>query len=72
MSNVEQYRQRARECLREAQDSSNDSDKALLLAMRRAWLNLVDLVPGQDEAKRERRRQRRLQRLATADSSDSR
>jgi hypothetical protein len=71
MSKIEHYRKRAKECMREARDSSNASDKALLQAMAKGWFNIIDLVSEQDEATRERRRQRRLQRRAMRDNSEA-
>jgi hypothetical protein len=57
--------------MREARDSTNPSDKALLQAMAKGWFNIIDLVSEQDEVTRERRRQRRLQRRAMRHNSEA-
>ncbi len=49
MERAEEYRRYAMECLRVARQSSNPSDKAMLLEMAQRWQELAERIEQQAE-----------------------
>jgi hypothetical protein len=51
MARAEQYRQYAAECVRLAQESHNQKDKALLLEMAEKWRARAEQIERQQQTK---------------------